>query len=119
MLLRGMTWLVLFQLLGTGLNVWLLPVLPGPIIGMVLLLVFLVWRGEVDAPIAEAASGLLRYLPLLLIPPAVGVMAYAKTLAADIWALTAVLLISLLLSLGFAGWLMQTLIHRQRKDSES
>ncbi|MCR1761310.1 CidA/LrgA family protein, partial [Pseudomonas aeruginosa] len=37
MLLRGLTWLVLFQLLGTGLNVLLLPMLPGPIIGLVLL----------------------------------------------------------------------------------
>ena len=34
MLLRGLTWLVLFQLLGTALNVLFLPMLPGPIIGM-------------------------------------------------------------------------------------
>ena len=37
MLLRGLTWLVAFQLLGTVLNVLFLPMLPGPIIGMVLL----------------------------------------------------------------------------------
>ena len=44
MLLRGLTWLVLFQLIGTALNHLLLPVLPGPIIGLLLMLGFLVWR---------------------------------------------------------------------------
>ncbi|HLT05218.1 MAG TPA: CidA/LrgA family protein, partial [Pseudomonas sp.] len=36
MVLRGLTWLILFQLLGTVLNVLLLPILPGPIIGLLL-----------------------------------------------------------------------------------
>lgn len=77
MLLRGLTWLVLFQLIGTAINHLLLPVLPGPIIGLLLMLGFLVWRGEVGEPLSLAASSLLRYLPLLLVPPAVGVMVYA------------------------------------------
>jgi holin-like protein len=72
MLLRGLTWLVLFQLLGTAINHLFVPILPGPIIGLVLLLVFLMVRGEVGEPLSEAASSLLRYLPLLLVPPAVG-----------------------------------------------
>ncbi len=66
MLLRGLTWLVLFQLLGTGLNVLLLPMLPGPIIGLVLLFGYFLARGEVGKPVNEAAGSLLRYLPLLL-----------------------------------------------------
>jgi len=118
MLLRGISWLVLFQLLGTGLNVLLLPMLPGPIIGMLLLFAFLLLRGEVAAPISEAAGSLLRYLPLLLVPPAVGVMAYAEAIAADFWALAGTLVLSLLLSLLFAGWLMQKLIDRQQRRKE-
>ncbi|PXB88965.1 CidA/LrgA family protein, partial [Pseudomonas aeruginosa] len=54
MLLRGLTWLVLFQLLGTGLNVLLLPMLPGPIIGLVLLFGYFLARGEVGKPVNEA-----------------------------------------------------------------
>ena len=68
MLLRGLTWLVLFQLLGTAINVLFLSMLPGPIIGMLLLFVFLLVNGEVGEPLSVAASGLLRYLPLLLVP---------------------------------------------------
>jgi putative effector of murein hydrolase LrgA (UPF0299 family) len=119
MLLRGLTWLVLFQLVGTALNHLFLPILPGPIIGLVLLLIFLMTRGEVSEPLSLAASSLLRYLPLLLVPPAVGVMVYAADIAADFWAIVGSLVLSLLLSLAFAGWLMQTLIVRQSRRGES
>ncbi|WP_459207609.1 CidA/LrgA family protein [Pseudomonas sp. MLB6B] len=118
MLLRGLTWLVLFQLLGTALNHLLLPMLPGPIIGLLLLLVWLMVRGEVGQPLSEASSSLLRYLPLLLVPPAVGVMVYAKDIAADFWAIVGALVISCVLSLVLAGVLMQKLIHRQSTRKE-
>lgn len=118
MLLRGLTWLVLFQLLSTALNHLLVPILPGPIIGLLLLLVFLIARGEVGKPLNEAASSLLRYLPLLLVPPAVGVMVYAKDIAADFWAIVGALVLSCLLTLVFVGVLMQKLIQRQSKPEE-
>lgn len=115
MLLRGLSWLVLCQLLGTALNVLLLPMLPGPIIGMLLLFVFLMLRGEVGELLSVASSSLLKYLPLILVPPAVGVMAYASAILADFWAVAGALLLSLLLSVAFAGWLMQKLIERQQR----
>ncbi|MNN26532.1 hypothetical protein D3C81_1400380 [compost metagenome] len=118
MLLRGLTWLVLFQLLGTAFNHLLVPVLPGPIIGLLLLLSFLIARGEVGKPLNEAASSLLRYLPLLLVPPAVGVMVYAKDIAADFWAIAGALLLSCLATLVFVGVLMQKLMHRQGRRGE-
>jgi putative effector of murein hydrolase LrgA (UPF0299 family) len=119
MLLRGLSWLVLCQLLGTALNVLLLPMLPGPIIGMLLLFVFLLLRGEVGEPLSVASSSLLKYLPLILVPPAVGVMAYASDIAADFWAVVGALLLSLLLSVAFAGWLMQKLIERQQRREDA
>ena len=119
MLLRGLSWLVLCQLLGTVLNVLLLPMLPGPIIGMLLLFVFLMLRGEVGEPLSVASSSLLKYLPLILVPPAVGVMAYASDIAADFWAVVGALVLSLLVSLAFAGWLMQKLIERQQRQEDA
>lgn len=112
MLLRGLTWLVLFQLLGTAINHLFLPVLPGPIIGLLLLLGYLIVRGEVAEPLSLAASSLLRYLPLLLVPPAVGVMVYARAIAADFWAIVGALVLSLVLSMAFTGVLMQRLGRR-------
>ena len=118
MLLRGLTWLVLFQLLGTVLNVLLVPMLPGPIIGLLLLFAALLLRGSASESLQVAASSLLRYLPLLLVPPAVGVMVYTEAILQDFWAIVGVLMISLLLSLVFTGWLMQTLIQRQTRRRE-
>jgi putative effector of murein hydrolase LrgA (UPF0299 family) len=119
MLLRGLTWLIVFQLLGTALNVLFFPIVPGPILGLLLLFVFLVWRGEVGDAVNEAATGLLRYLPLLLIPSAVGVMAYVDAIAADLWAIVGALVVSLVVSLAFTGWLMQKLIDRQARRSDA
>ena len=118
MLLRGLTALVLFQLLGTLLNVLWLSFLPGPIIGLVLLFIFLVWRGEVDEPLAVASTSLLRYLPLLLVPAAVGVMVYAEAIVADFWAIVGALVLSLLLSMAFVGVLMQRLLKRHQSAEE-
>ena len=118
MLLRGLTWLVLFQLLGTALNHLFVPVLPGPIIGLVLLLGFLMVWGQVGEPLSQAASSLLRYLPLLLVPPAVGVMVYAADIAADFWAIVGALVLSLLISMGFVGVLMQRLLKRHSHPEE-
>jgi len=115
MLLRGLTWLVLFQLVGTALNHLFLTMLPGPIIGLVLLIVYLMVRGEVSESLSLAASSLLRYLPLLLVPPAVGVMVYAADIAADFWPIVGSLVLSLMIALPFVGWLMQKLIQRQAR----
>ncbi|BAP78116.1 LrgA family protein [Pseudomonas sp. MT-1] len=117
MLLRGLTWLLLFQLLGTALNVMVLPMLPGPIIGLLLLFVALLARGQASESLQVAASSLLRYLPLLLVPPAVGVMAYTGAILEDFWAILGVLVLSLVVSLVFTGWLMQTLIRRQQRKA--
>lgn len=117
MLLRGLTWLVLFQLLGTAINVMVLPILPGPIIGLLLLFVAMLARGQASESLQLAAKSLLRYLPLLLVPPAVGVMAYSEAILDDFWAIVGVLTLSLVVSLVFTGWLMQVLIRRQQRKA--
>lgn len=118
MLLRGLTVLIGFQLVGTGLNALLLPKLPGPIIGLVLLFVYLLLTRRVSKPLEQAAGGLLRYLPVLLLPPAVGVMVHFADIRADLWAIVGSLVISLVVSLLFVGWLMQMLINRQQRRKE-
>lgn len=73
--LRGMMWLLIFQsageLLGRGLS---LP-LPGPVIGMVLLLLALRWPA-VQEPVSACADFLLSHLSLLFVPVGVGVMTH-------------------------------------------
>lgn len=111
--LRGLTWLILFQLIGTALNVLFLPFLPSAIIGMVLLVLFLRLRGQVSTSVETASSGLLRLLPLLLTPPATGIMMYGSEIAADAAAILISLTVSFILVVPLAGHLMQYLIKRQ------
>jgi putative effector of murein hydrolase LrgA (UPF0299 family) len=118
MLLRGLTLLILMQLLGTALNVLLLPMIPGQVLGMLLLFVLLILRGEVSPPLQEAASSLLRYLPLLLIPIAVSSVLYIDTLSGQLFAVGAAMLLSLVISLLFTGWLMEKLIARQKHQED-
>lgn len=59
-----------------------LPV-PGPVIGMALLLAWLSRGGEAapDSPVIGAADALLRHLSLLFVPAAVGLMQYFPLIA--------------------------------------
>lgn len=118
MLLRGLTWLVLFQLLGTALNVLLMPKIPGPILGLLLLLLFMLLRGQAGPAVTEASTIMLRYLPLMLVPPAVGIMLYANELGAHFWAVAGTLVLSVIIGLLFCGGLMQLMIKRQRARKE-
>ena len=65
-----------------------------------------------------AAQSLRLLLVVLLVPAAVGVMAYAREIAADFWAIVGALVLSLVLSFLFAGWMMQKLIDRQQRRRE-
>ena len=73
--LRGLAWLLAFQsageLLSRGLN---LP-FPGPVIGMILMLLALRWR-VVREPVSVCADFLLSHLSLLFVPVGVGVMTH-------------------------------------------
>jgi holin-like protein len=118
MILKGLTWLVVLQLLGSIIHLWLLPVLPGPIIGMVLLFGLLLLRRGIPEPLEKTAALLLQYLPLLLIVPAAGIMTSSDALLADMPAIAGGLVLSLLVTVPFCGWLMQTLIRRMARGQE-
>lgn len=73
--LRGLAWLLAFQsvgeLLARGLN---LP-FPGPVVGMLLLLLALRWQ-MVREPVGICADFLLSHLSLLFVPVGVGVVTH-------------------------------------------
>jgi len=75
MVLKGLTWLVLLQILGSLISELLLPMLPGSVIGLLLLFAYLLLCGEVSEPLSQATSTLLQYLPLLFVVPAAGISA--------------------------------------------
>mgnify|MGYP001482499917 CR=1 FL=1 len=78
--LTGLAWLLLCQSAGEALVRLLHWRLPGPVIGMVLLLVLLQWPA-VRSSVAACADALLAHLSLLFVPVGVGVMTHLGVLA--------------------------------------
>ncbi len=111
-MLKGLFVLVLLQLLGATASALWLPMLPGPIIGLMLLLVGLMLRGSVPEPLQQAAAVLLKYLPLLLMIHAAGIMTSYELLLGELGVVMAALLASLLVTIPVCGWLLQFLARR-------
>ena len=73
--LRGLAWLLALQSLGELLSRGLQLALPGPVVGMLLLLLALRWP-LVREPVSACADALLQHLSLLFVPVGVGVMTH-------------------------------------------
>jgi putative effector of murein hydrolase LrgA (UPF0299 family) len=77
--LRGLAWLLALQSLGELLARGLALPFPGPVIGMLLLLLAL-RLPSVREPVAACANFLLSHLSLLFVPVGVGVMTHLDLL---------------------------------------
>jgi len=101
--LIGITVLLLFQCIGEIFaRLANLPV-PGPVLGMIALLIALRIRGRVPAAAAEAADGLARHLSLLFVPAGVGVMLYVARLANEWLAVSVALVVSTVAAIAAAA----------------
>lgn len=93
-MLSALTQLLIFQLLGEVLARGLdLPV-PGPVLGMLFLLVALILRGGPAHDMQSTGQNLLQHLSLLFVPAGTGIMVHLHRVA-DEWL---PLLLSLLIS---------------------
>jgi holin-like protein len=82
-MIRTITTLLLFQTIGEGIAFALSLPVPGPVIGMVLLFIYLLAaKGAVDK-LAPVSLELLKHLSLLFIPAGVGIMVHAQRVAAE------------------------------------
>ena len=113
-MLKGFTLLLLFQLAGE-VTVMLagLPV-PGPVVGMGLLLLYLVVRRPRGPGLEEASSGLLNHLSLLFVPAGVGVIVHVRRVEQEWVAIGAALVVSTLLTLVVTAWVMKLALRWKR-----
>ncbi|MCL8024560.1 CidA/LrgA family protein [Nocardioides bruguierae] len=125
--LTGLTWLLGCQLVGTLLvHLTDLPV-PGPVVGMLLLLLVLRLRhpsedgspaGRGEGSVHVAADALLAHLQLFFVPAGVGVVAYLGLLRADAVPVLAGLVGSWLAGLVAVGLLAQLLGRRSARRGQ-
>ena len=96
--LHGLAWLLVLQSAGELLSRGLHLPFPGPVVGMVLLLVALHWKA-VREPVSSCADFLLSHLSLLFVPVGVGVMTHVPLLTQYGWRMLAVVVLSTLAGL--------------------
>lgn len=93
-MVRALTVLICAQFIGEAIARGVNLPIPGPVIGLLLLLGWLSWRGGPDEELRVTANGLLRHLGLLFVPAGVGVVTQLDVLRQNALAVAAALLIS-------------------------
>lgn len=90
-----------------------LPV-PGPVLGMLILFVGLMWRRAIPAVLQREVPRFLSYLPLFFVPAGVGLINYLPLLRDYFWSLAVVLVLASVLTLLLTAALLKLLWTRQR-----
>lgn len=112
--LQGFTLILLMQAIGEGVVRLLHLPLPGPVVGMALLLLALSWP-PMRAPVQACADFLLSHMALLFVPISVGVISQLPLLQQYGVRIAIVLLVSTVAGLAVTAWFMQALMQRQTK----
>jgi holin-like protein len=115
-LLAGFTWLLLFQCAGEALvRAADLPI-PGPVLGMALLLVVLLVRGPASESMTDAADGLAKHLSLLFVPAGTGVMLHVAQIEAEWVPIVAAIAASTVLAMAASALTFQWIVRRQERE---
>ena len=118
-MISGLVQILLFQSLGELISKFLLPTLPGPVIGLVLLILWLVLRKGINAELAMVADGFSQYFGLLFVPAAVGVVLFLPQLKANAVAIVSALLISIILTIASSAVVVHFLSPKPTEEGHS
>lgn len=103
-MIQALTYLLVFQILGESLVFVFRLSFPGPVLGMVLLCVCMMWRPALLTTLKPTALEILRHLSLLFVPAGVGIMLHGQRLQAEGWKLALAVLVSTVLTLAVTAW---------------
>jgi holin-like protein len=117
-MLAAITLLLVYQLIGEAIAfVFKLPV-PGPVIGMLLLFLTLIFKGGMPGAfggtLRETANSLLSHLSLLFVPAGVGVMVHFGRISDEWLPILAALVGSTVLTIAATALTMRWLMSRGR-----
>ena len=122
-MLYAIFFIFLFQLVGEFLQKYFVLAIPGPVIGLLLMLVaLLLQRGSRDSDsdfghkVINASNHLLQYLSLLFVPIGVGVVMHLQLLESQLVKVLGVIIIGTLLTIVVTAALFQVLRKRGVDD---
>ena len=108
-MIAGLVQILLFQGVGELVSNFLLPLIPGPVIGLVLLLAYLAARRRVPEDVDRVGSALVQHLGLLFVPAAVGVVLFLPQLRSHGLAVALALVVSVVLTIAVPALVLRVL----------
>ena len=111
-MLKAVTTLLIFQLVGEVVVRALALPIPGPVVGMFLLFAALSMRGSAPALLTRTAQGLLQHLSLLYVPAGVGVMVHFALIRQAWLPIAVTLVVSTFVTLAVTALTMRALMGR-------
>ena len=121
-MLKSVFIILLYQLIGELFQKFFGLSIPGPVIGLVLLLLtlLLIQKRQRVVPIKEdlfnSAEILLNYLPLLFIPVGVGVVMHLSLLEDNLSSVIFVIILGTLSTLALTGYIMEKILRKKTLD---
>lgn len=106
-MIGGLVQILFFQGLGELVSKLVVPLIPGPVNGLILLLAFLAIRKAVPQGVDVVATTLVQHLGLLFVPAAVGVVLFYPQLKAQAVPVIAALVGSVVLTVAVPALLLR------------
>ena len=103
-MINGLLILLGCQLIGETLSHYLKLPIPGPVIGMVILLIGLMIRKGPSKELEETSSVFVKYIGFLFVPAGAGISVYLALIAEEWLMLAAATFVSTTLTLIVTGW---------------
>jgi holin-like protein len=106
-MIDGLVQIFLWQGIGELVSRFLLPSIPGPVIGLILLVAFLSIKGEVNPSLGMVADVFRQHLALLFVPASVGVILFLPELKTHALAVSVALIVSVILAISVTALVLK------------
>jgi holin-like protein len=112
----GLVRILFFQGLGELVSHFLLTLIPGPVVGLVLLLGWFSVRKRIAPEVEIVATALVQHLGLLFVPAAVGVVMFWPQLRTHAVAVVAALVVSVVLTIAVSALVLKIISKQQGQE---
>jgi putative effector of murein hydrolase LrgA (UPF0299 family) len=115
-MIAGLVRILFFQGLGELVSHFLLTLIPGPVVGLVLLVGWFSVRKSIADDVDTVATALVQNLGLLFVPAAVGVVMFWPQLRTHAVAVIAALVVSAVLTIAVSALVLKITSKQQGPD---
>ncbi len=113
-MIAGVLILLLCQLIGESIVIFLDIPVPGAVLGILIIFLFLLIKGSVPDGLRKASYGLLKYLSLFYVPAGVGLLLYLDLLSKDWLPIIITLFISSIVTIAVTAFVLDKMIRKDK-----